>query len=71
MTNPPAPLKRAVPQVGKGIRQFADAAAKCSAEGAAYGKCITDGYKDVRKDMCAKEFESFKACMTRQMKRRW
>lgn len=44
------------------IEKFAAAAAKCSVESTAYGKCILADYKNVRKDMCAQEFMRLKDC---------
>lgn len=44
------------------IEKFAQAVAKCSAEAAAYGKCVVAEYNSVRKDMCAKEFMKLKDC---------
>ncbi|TKA79454.1 hypothetical protein B0A55_04222 [Friedmanniomyces simplex] len=44
------------------IENFAQAAAKCSAEGAVYGKCISANYQNVSKDMCAREFMVLKDC---------
>jgi len=44
------------------IQKFAEASAKCSAEAAAYGKCIVADYNAVHKDMCAKEFMKLKDC---------
>lgn len=44
------------------IQRFAAAAAKCSTEGAAYGKCIVADYNNVYKDKCAEEFLKLKDC---------
>ncbi|KAK8159552.1 hypothetical protein IWX90DRAFT_516082 [Phyllosticta citrichinensis] len=44
------------------IEKLAAAAAQCSAESAAYGKCILADYKNVHKDMCLKEFLRLKDC---------
>ncbi|WPH00027.1 Hypothetical protein R9X50_00285000 [Acrodontium crateriforme] len=44
------------------IEKFAEAIAKCSPEGAVYGKCISANYQNVHKDMCAKEFMLLKDC---------
>ncbi|KAF2480107.1 hypothetical protein BDY17DRAFT_327090 [Neohortaea acidophila] len=47
------------------IEKFAEATAKCTLEGAAYGKCIASNYQNVSKDMCAKEFMMLKDCYLR------
>ncbi|EMF14050.1 uncharacterized protein SEPMUDRAFT_124339 [Sphaerulina musiva SO2202] len=44
------------------IEKFAEAAAKCSPEGAVYGKCVAANYQNVKKDMCAREFLALKDC---------
>ncbi|KAF2861557.1 hypothetical protein K470DRAFT_205338, partial [Piedraia hortae CBS 480.64] len=44
------------------IEKFASATAKCSPEGAVYGKCILTNYQNVHKNMCAKEFAALKEC---------
>ncbi|RAK73640.1 uncharacterized protein BO72DRAFT_436890 [Aspergillus fijiensis CBS 313.89] len=44
------------------IEKFAKATAKCSAEAAAYGKCVVADYNAVHKDMCAREFMKLKDC---------
>jgi len=44
------------------IEKFAEATAKCSPEGAVYGKCIAMSYQNAHKDMCAKEFMMLKDC---------
>ncbi|CZT17339.1 uncharacterized protein RCC_03173 [Ramularia collo-cygni] len=44
------------------IEKFAEATAKCSAEGAFYGKCVAANYQNAKKDMCAREFMALKDC---------
>ncbi|KAF2652008.1 hypothetical protein K491DRAFT_664608 [Lophiostoma macrostomum CBS 122681] len=44
------------------IDRFAAAAAKCSKEGSAYGKCILADYNNVHKDKCVTEFLKLKEC---------
>ncbi|KAL8736928.1 MAG: hypothetical protein Q9181_002193 [Wetmoreana brouardii] len=44
------------------IEKFAQAAAKCSAEASAYGKCIVADYKAVYHDKCLTEFLRLKDC---------
>ncbi|KAF2766206.1 hypothetical protein EJ03DRAFT_330271 [Teratosphaeria nubilosa] len=44
------------------IEKFVAATAKCTAEGAVYGKCIAANYQNASKDMCAKEFMLLKDC---------
>jgi hypothetical protein len=34
-----------------------------------YGKCIVARYQEVERDMCAKEFQAFKACVTKAVRR--
>ncbi|XP_078081697.1 NADH dehydrogenase [ubiquinone] 1 alpha subcomplex assembly factor 8 isoform X1 [Mustelus asterias] len=41
-------------------------------EASAYGRCVaanTQGSKDLRKDMCAKEFQALKSCFTLNAKK--
>ncbi|TVY17392.1 hypothetical protein LARI1_G005204 [Lachnellula arida] len=44
------------------IEKFAKAAAKCSVESSAYGKCIVVDYNSVHKDKCLTEFLRLKNC---------
>ncbi|KJX96737.1 hypothetical protein TI39_contig603g00012 [Zymoseptoria brevis] len=44
------------------IEKFATATAKCTTEGAVYGKCVAASYQNVKKDMCAREFMMLKDC---------
>ncbi|KAI8941168.1 hypothetical protein NX059_002405 [Plenodomus lindquistii] len=52
------------------IDKFATAAAKCSKEGAVYGKCIFADYNNVYKDKCATEFMKLKECYLKAYKQR-
>lgn len=60
ITNPIRPLEDA----GKTrpIEKFAAASAKCTTQGAVYGKCVAANYQNVSKDMCVKEFMALKDC---------
>ncbi|KAH7036345.1 hypothetical protein B0J12DRAFT_678959 [Macrophomina phaseolina] len=51
------------------IEKFASAAAKCSVESAAYGKCILADYNNVHKDMCLKDFLRLKDCYLAAVKK--
>ncbi|KAL6475414.1 hypothetical protein MHYP_G00164540 [Metynnis hypsauchen] len=54
------------------MRRFPDLLAQCSTEAAAYGKCVvatTTGKQELKKDLCAKEFEALKACFVSAAKR--
>ncbi|KAF2227540.1 hypothetical protein BDZ85DRAFT_181641, partial [Elsinoe ampelina] len=44
------------------LEKFSTSVAKCSVEGAAYGKCVVAEYTNVRKDMCLQEFLRLKNC---------
>ncbi|KAG6330811.1 hypothetical protein ID866_8275 [Astraeus odoratus] len=44
--------------------------ATCSAEAAAYGRCIASTYMDVRKDSCKEEFEKFGRCLRQAVGRK-
>jgi hypothetical protein len=44
------------------IQKFAKAAAQCSTEAAAYGKCIVADYNSVHNDKCLEEFMRLKNC---------
>ncbi|KAG7325021.1 hypothetical protein KOW79_011337 [Hemibagrus wyckioides] len=47
------------------MRRFPELFARCSAEAAAYGKCVvstTTGKQELKKDLCLKEFEALKTC---------
>jgi NADH dehydrogenase [ubiquinone] 1 alpha subcomplex assembly factor 8 len=46
------------------LKRFAVASVKtCGVQAAEYGQCVLRSYKDVHKDMCAKEFSVFKECL--------
>ncbi|KAF2744881.1 hypothetical protein M011DRAFT_407876 [Sporormia fimetaria CBS 119925] len=44
------------------IDKFAAAAAKCSKEGTAYGKCILADYNNVHLEKCGAEFMKLREC---------
>ncbi|KAK2820779.1 hypothetical protein Q5P01_023738 [Channa striata] len=55
------------------IRIFPELFAQCTGEAAAYGKCVaatTTDRQELKKDLCAKEFEALKTCFTNAAKRR-
>ncbi|CAG04425.1 unnamed protein product [Tetraodon nigroviridis] len=44
---------------------FSELFAECSLEAAAYGKCVaatTTGTRELKKDVCSKEFGALKTC---------
>lgn len=45
------------------------ASAQCLELGAAYGQCVLKTYNNISKDVCEKEFNAFKACVTKAMKK--
>ncbi|KAF7657516.1 hypothetical protein LDENG_00026320 [Lucifuga dentata] len=55
------------------IRLFPEFFAQCTAEAAAYGKCVagsTTGRQELQKDLCSKEFEALKTCFVNAAKKR-
>ncbi|XP_076007697.1 NADH dehydrogenase [ubiquinone] 1 alpha subcomplex assembly factor 8 [Genypterus blacodes] len=55
------------------FRLFPELFAQCSTEAAAYGKCVSatnTGKQELRKDLCAKEFEVLKTCFVNAAKKR-
>ncbi|KAM6897131.1 NADH dehydrogenase [ubiquinone] 1 alpha subcomplex assembly factor 8 [Xenentodon cancila] len=55
------------------MRLFPEILAQCSDEAAVYGKCVaatTTGKQELKKDLCAKEFEALKTCFTNAAKKR-
>ncbi|OQE15414.1 hypothetical protein PENSTE_c028G05328 [Penicillium steckii] len=52
-----------MPTKTRPVEKFAKATAQCSAQAAAYGKCVVADYNSVHKDMCAKEFMKLKDCV--------
>jgi len=42
--------------------------AACTAEGAAYAKCVAPHMGEVKKNQCQPQFEAFKACIVKQAK---
>ncbi|KAM3859586.1 NADH dehydrogenase [ubiquinone] 1 alpha subcomplex assembly factor 8 [Diretmus argenteus] len=54
------------------LRRFPELIAQCPGEAAAYGKCVaatTTGRQELRKDLCAKEFEALKTCFANAAKK--
>ncbi|XP_041670952.1 NADH dehydrogenase [ubiquinone] 1 alpha subcomplex assembly factor 8 [Cheilinus undulatus] len=55
------------------LRRFPELFAQCSAEAAAYGKCVaatTTSKQELKKDLCAKEFEALKTCFMNAAKKK-
>ncbi|XP_029312734.1 NADH dehydrogenase [ubiquinone] 1 alpha subcomplex assembly factor 8 [Cottoperca gobio] len=55
------------------MRLFPELFAQCAGEGATYGKCVaatSTGRQELKKDMCAKEFEALKTCFTNAAKKK-
>ncbi|XP_059181276.1 NADH dehydrogenase [ubiquinone] 1 alpha subcomplex assembly factor 8 [Centropristis striata] len=55
------------------LRLFPELFAQCAAEATTYGKCVaatTKGRQELKKDMCAKEFEALKTCFTNAAKKK-
>lgn len=50
------------------IKSLAKATAQCSNESRVYGACILANYQAVEKDMCKREFETFKKCVTQKVR---
>ncbi|KAL1921270.1 uncharacterized protein VTP21DRAFT_10986 [Calcarisporiella thermophila] len=42
---------------------FAKSMGQCSSQATAYGMCVTSKLEEVRKDLCAAEFQAFKNCV--------
>ncbi|RSH92233.1 hypothetical protein EHS25_008648 [Saitozyma podzolica] len=53
------------------LKTLAKAATSCSAQSAAYGRCIGKSYQEVSKDMCQAEFLAFKECVQKAVGRKW
>ncbi|XP_055509957.1 NADH dehydrogenase [ubiquinone] 1 alpha subcomplex assembly factor 8 [Leucoraja erinacea] len=56
------------------LKRFPQFVAACSEEASAYGRCvatIVQENQDLRKNMCAKEFQAFKKCFTINAKKAW
>ena len=48
----------------KRVKRLAAAAMQdCTGAGTAYAQCISTHLNDIKKDTCASEFQSFKACV--------
>ncbi|KAF7204765.1 NADH dehydrogenase [ubiquinone] 1 alpha subcomplex assembly factor 8 [Nothobranchius furzeri] len=55
------------------LRLFSEVFAQCADEAAAYGKCVaatTTGRQELKKDLCAREFQALKTCFTHAAKKR-
>ncbi|KAM9838060.1 NADH dehydrogenase [ubiquinone] 1 alpha subcomplex assembly factor 8 [Aulostomus maculatus] len=55
------------------MRHFPELLAQCSVEAATYGKCVTattTGRQELRKDLCAKEFEALRTCFANAAKKK-
>ncbi|XP_054877139.1 NADH dehydrogenase [ubiquinone] 1 alpha subcomplex assembly factor 8 [Poeciliopsis prolifica] len=56
------------------LRQFTELVAQCADEAAVYGQCVaattTTGKQELKKDLCAKEFEALKTCFTNAAKKK-
>ncbi|XP_030062452.1 NADH dehydrogenase [ubiquinone] 1 alpha subcomplex assembly factor 8 [Microcaecilia unicolor] len=56
------------------LARFGQQLTECGAEAAAYGKCVSAAVsardKEVKKDLCAKEFETLKMCLASAAKNR-
>ncbi|KAM3592690.1 uncharacterized protein V6R79_023594 [Siganus canaliculatus] len=55
------------------LRLFPELFAQCAGEAAAYGKCVsttTTGRQELKKDLCAKEFEALKTCFVNAAKKK-
>ncbi|XP_066560575.1 NADH dehydrogenase [ubiquinone] 1 alpha subcomplex assembly factor 8 [Amia ocellicauda] len=55
------------------LRRFPELLTQCGAEAAAYGKCVsattTTGTQELRKGLCAREFEALKRCFVSAAKK--
>ncbi|XP_072229744.1 NADH dehydrogenase [ubiquinone] 1 alpha subcomplex assembly factor 8 [Leuresthes tenuis] len=55
------------------LRHFPEIFAQCGDEAAVYGKCVaatTTGRQELRKDLCAREFEALKSCFVNAARKR-
>lgn len=50
------------------LGQYPKFVAGCSAEAAAYAKCVAGPMGEVKKDECQAEFKAFKACVDKAVK---
>ncbi|ORY98065.1 hypothetical protein BCR43DRAFT_514397 [Syncephalastrum racemosum] len=55
----------------KGVALLARGAASCATQATAYGQCVAVSYRDMQRDQCAKEFQAFKDCVQKAVKRKW
>lgn len=46
------------------------ASAQCAELGAAYGNCVLATYNNMNKDSCKKEFDAFRSCVSKSLKRK-
>ena len=44
---------------------------ECQSHAIQYGQCISANFKDVERGMCERQFQAFKSCVTRVMKKKW
>ncbi|GAA5930000.1 uncharacterized protein JCM15063_004687 [Sporobolomyces koalae] len=51
------------------LAKLPQAVAACAEAGAAYGKCIGAKYQEVEPNMCQAEFQAFKLCVSKAMKK--
>ncbi|XP_029954546.1 NADH dehydrogenase [ubiquinone] 1 alpha subcomplex assembly factor 8 [Salarias fasciatus] len=55
------------------MRLFSELFAQCAEEAAVYGRCVsatTTNREELKKDLCAKEFQALKICFTKAAKKR-
>ncbi|KAJ1717962.1 hypothetical protein LPJ61_007001, partial [Coemansia biformis] len=43
----------------------------CAAEATAYGKCISANLDTIERHACQVQFQSFKSCVEKTLKRKW
>ncbi|BFZ58457.1 hypothetical protein PYCC9005_005519 [Savitreella phatthalungensis] len=66
------PVTAAGTAVQRPLARLSSAMSRCGVEGAAYGRCVVSQVDDIGKDGCVREFEAFKACVSRGLGgRRW
>ncbi|EMR09185.1 hypothetical protein PNEG_03612 [Pneumocystis murina B123] len=53
------------------IQKFISASKSCSILGTIYGKCIIKNTNNIQKDTCISEFQKFKNCLEKIIKRKW
>ncbi|XP_028331598.1 NADH dehydrogenase [ubiquinone] 1 alpha subcomplex assembly factor 8 [Gouania willdenowi] len=55
------------------LRIFTELVGQCAEEASVYGKCVaatTTSKRELKKDLCAKEFAALKTCFTNAAKKR-